>query len=344
MRHTSEIKDANVGEKIVLFAQKFHLLVVPSPAVLVDTVLTLHQIILLIDKVLPLKSCYNVVQDIQKAKYLARELAVELTRSLPEGEREIRALTLENELRAKGTSHLLDELTKANESAPAEHDHVKALVEAQERENLQARLNQGAQQHMCTEDMFMLACAYLELEVARQGSIYYVRGEASDVKETKRNRGIIQLQDGASLKSASSALSRPDSERGTVERGQIETGFNHIVKLLALYNLRVPISDWIKERDREGKVTRKVDVRSHFQLTITDYETVMDMARRDGLSTLKQRKKDSQNHYSLRVALHVFVLREAERHGVAPNKMLNKIVSDFLRITQVALKKSVKER
>lgn len=272
MRPASEIKD---GAKLLLLAQGLRSLLVPSPDVLADTVKELYPLVNLSDKVLPLKSYFNMVQDIQRTKHTAQ--------ALQGGE-----------------------------------DVDRELIQ------------QGVLRKLCTEDIFMVACSFLEVEIAKQGSVHYLTGESPDFKETKKNRNPLNLNDAVVLKNLSSGLARPDTERGAVERGQIDSGFNHLVKLNQLHNTMLEAVNWMKTDER----IRKVDVRKKYGLSHTDYERIMSMARRSDLISFRNRKKDPLNTYSLRNNNHERVKEYSKQFGFSPQKTLNKILDDFFEMLE----------
>lgn len=278
MRPASEVKN---NEELLLLANKFRSLLVPSPDVLVDTVKELFPLVNLSHKVLPLKSYFNIVQDIQRAKHAAQVM---------------------------------------NEHSP---DGKEALLQTVSRK-------------LCTEDVFMIACSFLEVEIAKQGFILYLTGESPDFKETKKNRNPLDLADAVVLKNLSSALARPDTDRGAVERGQIASGFNQLVKLNELHNTMLEAVQWMKNDDR----VRKVDVRKKYGLSHTDYERMMSMARRSDLISFRNRQKDPLNNYSLKNDNHERVMKYAKRFGHTPQKTLNKIVEDFFSMMDKQIKYS----
>lgn len=258
------------GKKLLLLSQGLRSLLVPSLDILADTVRELYTLVSLSDKVLPLKSYFNLVQDIQRTKFLA---------------------------------------------------HIN---------NNSVQAQQEAQRKLCTEDTFMVACAFLDVEIAKQGSVFYLKGESPEFKETKKNRNPLNLSDEVILKKLSSSLARPDAERGAVERGQIDSGFNHLVKLIALSNIMQDAIRWIKSDEN----VRKIDVRKKYGLSHTDYERIMTMARRTGLISFRNRKKDPANNYILRSQNHNRVVEYAEQFGHSPQKTLNKILDDFFEMIE----------
>ncbi|MFA6230950.1 MAG: hypothetical protein WC617_12390 [Rhodanobacter sp.] len=334
MRPASEFTNPEALAKSILsFAQGYRSLLVPQPKVLADTVMTLGMLVPLSDKVLPLKSYFNMVQTLQRSAYMARALSLEVTRDMPVGTpdevavRDARARDLENEVRQFGITGISHQFAQLVDNSHLSDDERQQVWRRREE-----RLAQDAQQHLCTEDVFMLACAFLDLDVAKQGSIYYLKGESPDFKETKKNRNPIALKDGKTLKSLSSGLGRPTDDRGTVERGQIESGYNHLAKLNQLHNTMLDVVRWIKEGERMNPpVTRtKVMVRKHFgDMSHTDYERIMSMARREGLISFRNRVKDPSNNYTLRQHNHEFIVEMSKKIGRTPQKTLDDFIEDM---------------
>jgi len=293
MRSLNELeeskKNGTLSEQILLFTQKFRSLLIPSPEVLVETIVILYPLVDLSDKVLPLKSYFRMVQQVQRTHYVKSVLASEVI----EGELDI--------------------------------DEYKQFVH---------KLEQDAQRYLCTEDIFMVACSFLEVEIAKQGSVYYLRGESPNFKETKKNRNPVYLADEVSLKKLSSNLARPDEERGEIERGQIDSGFNYLVKL---NNLKIKMKEaisWIREGEQKNIPRSKVDIRKYFHLSHTDYEKMMAMARREGFISFRNRKKDPSNSFILKSENYQRVVELATRFGYSPQKTLNKILDDYFDLIE----------
>ncbi|MNH40982.1 hypothetical protein D3C79_1023880 [compost metagenome] len=78
----------------------------------------------------------------------------------------------------------------------------------------------------------------------------------------------------------------------------------------------------------------KVDIRKKFNISHTDYERMMSMARRSGLISFRNRKKDPSNSYTLRNDNHERVSEHAKNFGHTPQKMLNKILDDFFAMLE----------
>lgn len=347
MLAASELKEnkdkGTLGKQILVFTQGFRSLLVPSPEVLAETVVILHPLVALSDKVLPLKSYFNMVQQVQRTTYLASALAQELTKELPENtsaekkSKTDRAGALEIELRSKGASYLASSLVQEAQKKSG----VDTLDQQDDIEReLLRKLEHDAQRRLCTEDVFMVACAFIDVEIAKQGSVYYLKGESPDFKETKKNRNPLSLSDEVVLKTLSSGLARPDEERGAVERGQIDSGFNHLVRLNMLHITMTKVVSWIKEGDQKNTPRRKIDVRKHFGLSHTDYERIMSMARREGLISFRNRKKDPSNSYILRTNNHQRVVEYAEKFGHSPQRTLNNILDDFFEYLDKRRQKS----
>ena len=287
MRAADELKDARengiLSREILLFSQKYRSLLVPSPEILPDTMMVLHPLIYLSDKVLPLKCYFNMVQRLQRTAYLARALTQEMTRELPMDDRAQQAASLEAELRAKGidalTLDLIRESKKMGDLPIKLAAHQDTILE----HALLQKLDHEAHRNLCSEDVFVLACAFIEGEVSRQGSIYYLKGESPYFKETKKNRDLVDLSHETSLKVLVSSLARPDEDRGAVECNQLDSGLNHLIRLNRLCLKIHEVVNWMKDGDQKGSPHRKVDVCRRFELTHTDYEWIMTMAHQEGL-------------------------------------------------------------
>jgi len=277
---TASNDESELDHEIQKFAQGFRSLLIPSSEVLTNTAVILRRLILLSDKVLPVKSYFNMVQQMQRAAFFA-----------------------------EGMADVKDKL----------------------KERLQ-QFDQNSQRALCTEDTFVIVCSYLGGEVAKQGSVHYLRGQSPDFKETKKHRNPLDMSKEVVLKGLSSALARPDIERGSIERGQIDSGFNHLARLNALAIAMLDVVEWIRICEKNGTPCRKIDVRAKFDLSHTDYERVMAMARRAGLYTLRSHKKDPANKYTLKAKIHQRVVEQAARFGHTPQKTLNKILDDFFSL------------
>lgn len=302
-----------LGAEIVDFATQARYLLIPSTAQLTDAVILLRRLVLISHKVLPIKSYFNLLRDLQRIVLTSDMLAQERTKHMPEGNaEEVQAKRAAYEqydaqFRASLAAHPVGEI---------EGGKVAAMVRHQ----------------LCTEDVFCAACAFLQLEVSRRGSIYYVRGESPEFLETKKNRDPLAMDNEITLKTLASNLARPDAERGAVEQTQIAYGFNLLAKLYQLFVKMPFVIQWIKEGEHLAQPRRMVDVRAHFNLTLRDYDTIMVMARQMGLTTIKSRKTTSANKYTLNLNVEQRVMAEAERRGYTPNRALNVLLSDFFML------------
>lgn len=318
MRELSNIEnDPNalmaLSAEIVDFATHARHLLIPSTEQLTDAAILLRRLVLISHKVLPIKSYFNLLRDLQRIVMTSAVLAREKTQDMPDSTPELAAKKraayeqYDAQYRASLSAHPVGEI---------EGEKVAAMVRHQ----------------LCTEDVFCAACAFLQLEVARRGSIYYIRGESPEFLETKKNRDPLSMDNEITLKTLASNLARPDAERGAVEQTQIAYGFNFLAKLYQLFVKMPLVIQWIKEGEHLASPRRMVDVRAHFNLTLRDYETVMVMARQMGLSVIKSRKSSSSNKYTLNQKIEERVLAEAERRGYTPNRALNVLLSDFFML------------
>ena len=302
-----------LSAEIVDFATQTRYLLIPSTEQLIDAVILLRRLVLISHKVLPIKSYFNLLRDLQRIVLTSDVLAREKTKHMPEGtEAEVQAKQAAYEqydaqFRASLAAHPVGEIEGAKVAAMVRHQ-------------------------LCTEDVFCAACAFLQLEVSRRGSIYYVRGESPEFLETKKNRDPLAMDNEITLKTLASNLARPDAERGAVEQTQIAYGFNLLAKLYQLFVKMPFVIQWMKEGEHLAQPRRMVDVRAHFNLTLRDYDTIMVMARQMGLSTIKSRKTTSANKYTLNQSVEQRVIAEAERRGYTPNRALNVLLTDFFML------------
>lgn len=272
MLSNTDIKDTELlGERIVEIASELKDLIVPFPEVLVECVVALHSLVAISDKVLPLKSYFNVLREV---------------------------------------------IDKQQSNAET---------------NTASRL---------TEDTFMVACAVLDLDIGKQGGVSYLKGAAvQDSKERKKNRAPVDLRNGVVLKNLSSGLARPDQERGTIERGQIESGFNHLVRLTTMRRNMLDAVAWIKESEEKGIQRRKIDVMRKFDIKNIEYEKMMTMARREKLIDFKNKKLQDNNNYRLSASNHERIVARAQEYGFKPERLLNSVVKDFFDIVDKRAKR-----
>lgn len=318
MREISNIENnenalLELSAEIISFAAHTRYLLIPSTEQLTDAVILLRRLVLISHKVLPIKSYFNLLRDLQRIVMTSAVMAQEKTRDLPDNTVELAAKKrqaydqYDAQFRASLSAHPIGEI---------EGEAVATMI----------------RHRLCTEDVFCAACAFLQLEVSKRGSIYYIRGESPEFLETKKNRDPMPMTNEITLKTLASNLARPDAERGAVEQTQIDYGLNLLTKLYQLF-VKVPVViEWIKEGENLAKPRRMVDVRAHFNLTLREYDTLMVMARQMGLSDIKCRKASGINKYALNQKIEQRVLAEAERRGYTPNRALNVLLSDFFML------------
>jgi hypothetical protein len=187
----------------------------------------------------------------------------------------------------------------------------------------------------CFEDEFVLAVSFLDLEVSKLGAITYLKGESPDYKETKRNRTMLDTRDESVLKNLSAGLTRPNEERGSVEMGMIESSYKRMAKLIDLHNAMPDVVKMLENGATKLDVLREVKVGLlKEKLTLTDYDVISRMARREKMISFRNRKKDPANNYELRTDNHEKVKAVAAKLGMTPRRALNKILDDFWDITE----------
>ena len=302
-----------LSAEIVDFATHTRHLLVPSADQLIDAVILLRRLVLISHKVLPIKSYFNLLRELQRIVATAAALAHNQVKDMPDASAQQRQLRQD-----------------AYEQWDAEYRASLAAYPAGEIEGEQ--IAASVRRRLCTEDVFCAACAFLELSVSKRGSIYYIRGESPEFMETKKNRDPLSLDSEITLKALASNLARPDADRGSVEQDQITYGYNLLAKLYQLFSLMPQVVQWIKEGETLANPRRKVDVRAHFGLTLRDYDTIMVMARQMGLSTIKSRRTASANKYTLNAKIEERVQAEAERRGYTMNRALNVLLADFFML------------
>lgn len=280
MRPTNEVED---GARLLEFAQGLRTLLIPAQDVLEDTVKELYWIVYLSDKVIPLKTYFNMVQELQRTKNYAKEF-----QKNPSG-------------------------------------NEKALLQA-------------ANRKLCTEDVFVVACSYLQVEIARSGFINYLAGEAPGRKETKQNRTMLDLDDELVLKNLARTLARPDAERGQVERSQMVSGFNHLVKLRELYKAM----EEVVARLKKDPSLRHIDLRKELSLTQTDFDKIVAMAMREGYTQIKRRPETQK--YPLTAKNQKRIDSYAKKARMSSKDALNKVVEDFFKMVEKAEKAALNRR
>ena len=276
-------------------------------------VLLLRRLALVSQKVIAAKSYFNLLRDLQRVVMTAEAMAIAEVAKMPAGgaedaaQRWARRQELEAVYRAKLTGRYPGEV---------EGDKIATLV----------------RHRLVTEDVFCAAAAFLQLEVSRRGSSFYIRGESTEFLETKRNRDPFSIESEVNLKTLSANLARPDLERGKVEQDAITYGYNLLAKRYNLFILVPTIMQWIKEGESLSQPRRKIDVRAQFRLKLRDYDVVMVMARQMGYAKLRTRRASPDSRYALNAANQERVVAEAARRGYTPHRMLNTILRDFFTL------------
>lgn len=200
--------------------------------------------------------------------------------------------------------------------------------------DLVKQIQQNEDRRKCFEDEFVLAVAYLDLEVSKLGAITYLKGESPDYKETKLKRSLLDTRDESVLKSLSAGLTRPNEDRGSVEMGMIESAHKRMAKLIDLQNAMIEVVKRLEDGATKLDVLRDVKVGLlKERLTLTDYDTITRMARREGKLKFRNSHKDPENSYELNVANHERIKQVAATLGMTPRRALNKVVDDFFAIS-----------
>ena len=328
MRPVNEITDA---AKLLDFAKNKRLLQFSSHESLGEITSLLYKVIVLADKNMPIKAYLDVIRQMQGA---SRQ--VEVLSGLSKIDTAV-----------KGTpgvhdkQHVHDALAQCRALVS---DLRKTLQEKVA--GLQATLSPypeigpvlqdvlGTLRPLAFEDEFMLAVAYLDLEVSKLGAITYLKGESADYKETKRNRSLLDTRDESVLKNLSAGLTRPNDERGTVEMGMIDSSQKRLAKLIDLHTVMPEVVRRLNAGASKLDVLREVTVGFFREkMTLTDYDIISRMARREKLVSFRNRQKDPANSYELRADNHQLVRETAERLGITPRRALNKILDDFFALT-----------
>lgn len=329
MRPVNEIQDP---AKLLDFAKSKRLLQFSSHESLGEITSLLYKVVVLADKNMPIKAYLDVVREMQTASRQIEvfnglnriEVAVNASDDIKDKQRIAGAIgdarvgmgdvrkTLQEKIGGLQTA-----LAQYPELTPALNEIVAGL------------------RPLAFEDEFMLAVAFLDLEVSKLGAITYLKGESADYKETKRNRTLLDTRDESVLKTLSAGLTRPNDERGSVEMGMIDSFHKRLAKLIDLHAAMPDVVRRLNEGATKLDVLR--DVRVGFfkeKLTLTDYDIISRMARREKLIAFRNRQKDPANNYELRADNHSRVKAIAEKLGITPRRALNKILDDFFALTE----------
>ena len=88
-----------------------------------------------------------------------------------------------------------------------------------------------------------------------------------------------------------------------------------------------------EEMEEERRLCYVAMTRAKEKLTLTDYDIISRMARREKLIAFRNRQKDPANNYELRSDNHQRVKAIADKLGITPRRALNKILDDFFALT-----------
>jgi hypothetical protein len=195
----------------------------------------------------------------------------------------------------------------------------------------QIQSNEGSPQ--CFEDEFVIAVAFLGLEVSKLGAVTYLKGESPDYTETKRRRHALDITDETVLKNISSGLARPNEQRGRVETDMIESAHRRMAKLIDLHNAIPAVAKALSREATKQQIMNEIKIGLlQEKLTLTDYDLICRMGRREGALQFKNRKKDPDNSYELRSENHERMKKLADELGTTPRRALNKILDDHFRM------------
>ncbi len=323
MRPVNEINDP---AKLLEFAKSKRLLQFSSHESLGEITSLLYKVIVLADKNMPIKAYLDVIRQLQGVSRQVEvldalnriEASVRGGEDFPGKEQALSALA-----QAKGAQVMGD----FNKTLQDKVGVLQDLLSPYKAIHTSMENAVGALRPLAFEDEFVLAVAFLDLEVSKLGAITYLKGESADYKETKRNRTLLDTRDESVLKTLSAGLTRPNDERGSVEMGMIDSAYNRLVKLNQLHELMPEVVR------RLNNDSTKLDVLRDIGLTLTDYDIISRMARREKLMTFRNRQKDPANSYELRTDNHQRVKALADKWGVTPRRALNKILDDFFVLT-----------
>ncbi|MDR2208667.1 MAG: hypothetical protein LBE22_06830 [Azoarcus sp.] len=350
MRSKSEVEN---GELLIAFLQtdlpKTEL-IVASPAILADTVRLLWLTISLLDKDLLLKAVFNWVQRSQRVQYLAQALAEIRTRNMPEGteaQREQKAerklalvaelnrplsLYLESQKPDQGHGLLQTAIGVYEEGVKRSQPDI-ALDRMISLEEFQT-LEQQATQFLATEDVFVAACLFLQVEISKDRSMLFIKGESPSFKVSKREREPIFLGElpysTDAAKKISHSLSRPDSDRGEVEQNYITAAFNHLVKINKYYSQIKAVAAYLNE---DANRTKR-DAMQFFGITNIDFERITLLARRAGILTWRVKRR-TPNSYPINTEEQEFLTWYAKKMKITEPKALNMIISRFANLVRM---------
>lgn len=328
MRPVNEIQDP---AKLLDFAKSKRLLQFSSHESLGEITALLYKVVVLADKNMPIKAYLDVIREMQAASRqvevlggLSRiEAAVTASAKIGDKKRLLEVIVEARRVMSDVRKTLQEKITVLQDALSPFGEVMPALQEVV-----------AGLRPLAFEDEFMLAVAFLDLEVSKLGAITYLKGESADYKETKRNRSLLDTRDESVLKNLSAGLTRPNDERGSVEMGMIDSSQKRLAKLIDLHAAMPEVVRRLNEGATKLDVLRDVKVGFFKEkLTLTDYDIISRMARREKLIAFRNRQKDPANNYELRSDNHQRVKAIADKLGITPRRALNKILDDFFALT-----------
>lgn len=328
MRPVNEIQDP---AKLLDFAKSKRLLQFSSHESLGEITALLYKVVVLADKNMPIKAYLDVIREMQAASRqvevlggLSRiEAAVTASTEIGDKKRLLEVIVEARRVMSDVRKTLQEKITVLQDALSPYSAVMPALQEVV-----------AGLRPLAFEDEFMLAVAFLDLEVSKLGAITYLKGESADYKETKRNRSLLDTRDESVLKNLSAGLTRPNDERGSVEMGMIDSSQKRLAKLIDLHAAMPEVVRRLNEGATKLDVLRDVKVGFFKEkLTLTDYDIISRMARREKLIAFRNRQKDPANNYELRSDNHQRVKAIADKLGITPRRALNKILDDFFALT-----------
>ena len=330
MRSKNEVED---GETLITFIQTDLPktgLIVASPNILADTVRILRQTISLLDKALQLKAVFNWVQRSQRVQYLSQALMAIRIQKAPMGSDERMMNERAKAIAIELSQHLalyLESPDRGMQIDPA----LNVFVSPEEFQLLE----QQATQFLTTEDIFVAACMFLQVQISKDRSMLFVSGESPDFKDSKRERQPVNLDEAA--KSVSHSLSRPDNNRGSVEQNCIASAFNHLVKLNKFYAQIKAVAAYLNE---DADRTKK-DAMQFFKLSSTSFENIMVLARREGIVEWRIRRRPA-TRLPINASNQDFIAAWADARKITEAKALNQIVALYARAWRLQEKQRIR--
>ena len=332
MRPKNEVED---GETLIAFIQTDLPktgLIVASPNILADTVRILRQTISLLDKALQLKAVFNWVQRSQRVQYLSQALTAIRIRKVPMGsdERKRKKDERVKAIAVELSRHLALYLESAEQGMQT-NTALEMLVSPEEF----LLLEQQATQFLTTEDIFVAACMFLQVQISKDRSMLFIAGESPDFKDSKRERQPVILDEAA--KSVSHSLSRPDNNRGNVEQNCITSAFNYLVKLNKFYAQIKAVATYLNE---DPSRTKK-DAMRFFGLSSSNFEDIMVLARREGIVEWRIRRRPA-TRLPINANNQDFIAAWADARKITEAKALNQIVTLYARAYRLQEKQRIR--